>query len=159
MPWYKAAYSLKVIRTENTSVRSSRYLCLCYTSPVISAYTCTWASLHCCENITFAEFCFQVLYSLVARSKSLSLSLRIPCTFSCLALWNSAMCLILLLFHMSSSTISTAEAIYEMYVCRFFICKSIGYFDYPSVLQHSPTVQVTSQDIQNSKLQQCYSLH
>lgn len=84
--------------------------------------------------------------------------LKIPCNFSYFAMWNSAMCLMLLLFQLSSSTISTAETVYEVYVGRFFICKSIGILTIPKCC-NSPTVQATSQDIQNSKSQQCYSLH
>ena len=122
MSRYKVAYSVKVILTENTSMRSSPYLCLCYTSPVTSVYTRTWASLHCCENVTFE---YPPRSSEFARRKK-QVSLRIPCTFSCFAMWNSAMCLILLLLHNSSSTISIAETVYETYVCRFFTCKSIG---------------------------------
>ena len=64
------------------------------------------------------------------------------------------MCVILLVFHESSASISTAETVYEIYFGIFFICKIVGYFDCPSMLQHSHTAQA----IQNSILQQRYSL-
>jgi hypothetical protein len=46
---------------------------------------------------------------------------------------NSVILVILLLFHNSSHKISIAEIIYRMHV----VCKSVKYFDYPTVLQHN----------------------
>jgi hypothetical protein len=49
----------------------------------------------------------------------------------------SAMWLELPVFHNSSPTISIVESIYEIQVGVFFICNSVGRFDYPGILQHS----------------------
>ena len=57
--WYdlkvKGIYPLEVTQIEIIMVYDSLYLCLCYTSHLEnSLFACTWASLHCYQNINFS---------------------------------------------------------------------------------------------------------
>ena len=89
-------------------VHNSAYLCLCSIShPGNSACSCTWASLHCCQNITFSTPLFFTLH--IHLWEGISLPQNSVYGFKCFTMWNSAMLVVLPVFHNNRSTISTAK--------------------------------------------------
>jgi hypothetical protein len=81
--------------------------------PGNSAYTCTWASLHCCQKIFSMPLLFMFCIHLWEGTSLPQSSVDV---FKC------EKCIFLLVFNHYSPTISIAEIIYEMQVGVFFTC-------------------------------------
>jgi len=70
-------------------VHNSPYLYLCYISHLgNSACSCTWALLHCCQNITFSTPLFFIFN--IYLWEIISLPQNSVYGFKCFAMWNSA---------------------------------------------------------------------
>jgi hypothetical protein len=94
----------------------------CYTGcPANSVCTCTWASMHCCQNVIIST---PLLFMFCTHScKGASPPQSSMYVLECFVMWNSVKWILFPSFHHNSHTISTAETVYKIHIDIFLICK------------------------------------